>query len=271
VLKVRWWMVGVAFLGCGAGAEAQVPNRAVALSIPVALSDGTTTQTLYFGLDPLATDTLDSVLGESELPPLPPSEVLDTRFVGFDIGINLGLGTVSDYRKGDAATSGTRIHELAFQVAPGKTLRIQWAFPPGVKAVVQDLILGTFVQFTMEGTGSYTLTNPSVFGKLKMTVQYASTSLDVPELEPRESGLYQNFPNPFNPVTTIPFQLTAAGHVTLEVYDLPGRKVVELLSERMDAGWNHVGFDARGLASGVYLYRLSAGDFVAVKRLTVLR
>lgn len=259
----------VVLAGVG-GTVGQVRTSAVAINVPLVLSDSSTTQTIYFGLDLRATDTLDAILGETELPPLPPSEVFDVRFVGTDIGMNIGLGSLRDYRSGDGNTSGTRIHEIGFQVAPGRKLFFSWSFPGGVKAVVQDVILGTIVQFTMEGSGSYTLTNPSVFGKLKMTVQY-SPSADVPESEPGEFGLFQNFPNPFNPRTLIPFRLSSPTQVTLEVFDAPGRMVGRLVGEKRDAGYQYVVFDASGLASGAYFYRLTAGNHVAVKRLTLLK
>jgi hypothetical protein len=251
-------------------AVGQVRTAATAINVPVVLSDSTATQTIYFGLDSRATDTLDAVLGESELPPLPPSEVFDVRFVGTDIGVDIGLGSLRDYRNGDGTTRGTRVHEIGFQVAPGRKLFLSWSFPVGVKATVQDLILGNLVQFTMEGIGSYTLSNASLFGKLKMTVQYTA-SVDVPESEPREFNLLQNFPNPFNPATVIPFYLASPAQVKLDVFDAPGRTIARLLDERRDAGYQYVVFDASGLASGVYFYRLSAGDISAVRRLTLLR
>jgi hypothetical protein len=71
--------------------------------------------------------------------------------------------------------------------------------------------------------------------------------------------LEQNYPNPFNPTTAIRYQLPAAGEVTLAVYDLLGCEVSVLVNERRDAGVHEVNFDASGLASGVYLYRLQAG------------
>ncbi len=73
--------------------------------------------------------------------------------------------------------------------------------------------------------------------------------------------LLQNYPNPFNPGTTIPFELSMAGHVTLTVYDLLGRLVATLVDEKLIAGHYEIPFDGRQLASGVYFYRLEfAGE-----------
>jgi hypothetical protein len=73
---------------------------------------------------------------------------------------------------------------------------------------------------------------------------------------PAEIQLLQNYPNPFNPGTTIRFALPVAADVQLAVYDLLGRKVALLLDEKRNPGWHSVVWDARGHASGVYLYRL---------------
>ncbi|MCH8961021.1 MAG: T9SS type A sorting domain-containing protein, partial [Bacteroidetes bacterium] len=80
-----------------------------------------------------------------------------------------------------------------------------------------------------------------------------------PGEQPRTFALAPNYPNPFNPRTTIAFTLAQPSAVTLSVYDLTGRKVAALLSgEKKTTGRHSVSFDARGLASGTYVYRLEA-------------
>jgi photosystem II stability/assembly factor-like uncharacterized protein len=95
----------------------------------------------------------------------------------------------------------------------------------------------------------------------------ASTRVDVPE----GLALYQNFPNPFNPSTTIKFELPKASVVQLSVLDILGREVSVLVNERRNAGVHEVTFDATGLASGVYFYRLATGNFVDTKKFVLLR
>jgi hypothetical protein len=84
---------------------------------------------------------------------------------------------------------------------------------------------------------------------------------------PREFSLYQNYPNPFNPSTTIKFAITRLEFVTLEVYSILGQRVASLVSESLPAGVFEIVWDAGNLPSGVYLYRLKAGDFVQANRL----
>jgi len=88
---------------------------------------------------------------------------------------------------------------------------------------------------------------------------------------PTDFSLDQNYPNPFNPSTTICYQLPTQSHVALKIFDVLGREVATLVNEVKQAGTYAVQWDASGLASGVYFYRLEAGNFTSVKKLLLLR
>jgi hypothetical protein len=96
---------------------------------------------------------------------------------------------------------------------------------------------------------------------------------DVPDQSdsPGQFRLNQNYPNPFNPTTRIEYAIPKTSHVSVKVFDLLGREVATLVDEEQGAGFKSVEFDAKGLASGVYLYRLHAGTFVQTKKLAVVR
>jgi hypothetical protein len=83
--------------------------------------------------------------------------------------------------------------------------------------------------------------------------------------------LEQNFPNPFNPSTTIEYDIPSRTQVSLKVYNVIGQEVTVLVDEEQPAGHKSVQFDASALPSGVYLYRLAAGEFTETKKLVVLR
>ena len=88
---------------------------------------------------------------------------------------------------------------------------------------------------------------------------------------PMEFELNQNYPNPFNPVTTITYALTEASTVRLSVYNLLGKEVALLVNEPREAGQYEVQFDASGLPSGMYIYRISAGRYHDSKSMLLLK
>ncbi len=91
------------------------------------------------------------------------------------------------------------------------------------------------------------------------------------EITPKSFVLCQNYPNPFNPTTNIRFQMAEPGFVTLEVYDVLGRKVTTLVHQKEAPGNYSVTFDGSRLASGVYFYRLVAGNYSETKKLMVVK
>lgn len=96
------------------------------------------------------------------------------------------------------------------------------------------------------------------------------TSVEEP-IHPTEFVLSQNYPNPFNPSTKIVYRVARRELVELGVYDILGRKIATLVSEVKEPGRYSVTWNASSMASGVYFYRLVAGDFISTKRLTLLR
>ncbi len=88
---------------------------------------------------------------------------------------------------------------------------------------------------------------------------------------PTEFALQQNYPNPFNPTTVISYQLPVASYVTLKVYDMLGQEVETLVNGILDAGYKSVQFSATNFPSGIYTYRLTAGTYVEVKKMLMLK
>ena len=88
---------------------------------------------------------------------------------------------------------------------------------------------------------------------------------------PKEFKLEQNFPNPFNPTTKIQYQLPQDSRVTLKVYDILGSEVATLVNEEQEAGYKEVQFTGNNIASGMYVYRLQAGDYISTKKMMLLK
>lgn len=96
-------------------------------------------------------------------------------------------------------------------------------------------------------------------------------STNVEQEAPSGFRLYQNFPNPFNPSTVISFEVPELTHVRLDVFDAAGRHVAKLLDEGRSAGTHQVSFNASGLSSGIYYYRLRAGDYNMDRKMVLLK
>ena len=88
---------------------------------------------------------------------------------------------------------------------------------------------------------------------------------------PTEYQLAQNFPNPFNPTTKIRFGLPEASSVVLKVYNILGEEVAKLVNQELQAGFHTFNFDASQLSSGLYIYRIEAGNFVEVKKMMLMK
>jgi hypothetical protein len=97
------------------------------------------------------------------------------------------------------------------------------------------------------------------------------TSVDNEINLPQEFRLEQNYPNPLNPNTKIKYSIPELSFVTLKVYDVLGNEVAILVNQEKPVGSYELEFDAKGLPSGIYLYRLHAGDFVETKKMVLIK
>lgn len=181
--------------------------------------------------------------GSNELPPLPPTGIFDVRFAGNTYVEELGRPSHEVQ-----ITSGTSPVTICALGLGGRVLKLK----DNVNGQILDVQL--------------------VEGK-QVTVPQGLTRLEIEEsdLIPLAYELSQNYPNPFNPTTTIKFALPRATYVTLEIFNTLGQNVLHLVDANYDAGYHEVKFDASNLASGTYFYRIRAGQFVAVKKLMILK
>jgi len=102
------------------------------------------------------------------------------------------------------------------------------------------------------------------------------TADNIPEVEnitslPKEFSLKQNYPNPFNPSTNINYELPITGFVSLKIYDLTGKEIAILVNEQQSAGNYTVRFNGNNFASGIYFYRIEAGDFTQVRKMFLIK
>ncbi len=99
-----------------------------------------------------------------------------------------------------------------------------------------------------------------------------AVTMVIPENDlPQEFALNANYPNPFNPSTTISYQLSANSQVELSIYDMSGKKVMTLINDNMPAGYHETSWNASDFTSGIYFYRLTAGNFVETKKMVLMK
>jgi hypothetical protein len=108
--------------------------------------------------------------------------------------------------------------------------------------------------------------NGTVYGDTSLTVDIEDEYFITHNFK-----LYQNYPNPFNPITTIEYELKEYALVNLKVYDLLGNEIAALINEEKYAGRYSTKFDAQGLSSGVYFYKLTIGGNTQVRKMVLLR
>lgn len=104
-----------------------------------------------------------------------------------------------------------------------------------------------------------------------VTVQPPNAAEPLTHSTPVSFSLSQNYPNPFNPVTHIRFDLANTGPVTLDVFNLMGQKIAELVNSPLSAGSYNVSFDASSLPTGLYVYRLAADGQTVQKKMMLLK
>jgi hypothetical protein len=96
------------------------------------------------------------------------------------------------------------------------------------------------------------------------------------EILPRNFVVYPAFPNPFNPVITLRYELPENGHVNITIYDMLGRQVKTLINQTQDAGYKSLIWDAtndygKPVSAGIYLYQIQAGEYISTKKMVLLK
>ena len=241
--------------------------------VPLMITDGAVTYALYFGFLPGAhfcidpSDTLNGH-GEAYLPPLPPAGVFDARFIcpRSNCGITcFDQGTLCDFRPFTSAAQKDTF-SVKFQHGTGIAMSICW--PSGLAAYFTELTI----------CGINALTDTCTAEPLEGGCTVISGGLVVTKVEenagqglPKAFVLHQNYPNPFNPSTTIKYDLPEDSRVSLRLFNILGQEVATLVNEEQKAGFESIEWNASSFASGVYFYRIQAGEFVAGRKLLLLR
>ena len=192
----------------------------------------------------------------------------------FDLNLtNLGMSSTATNTSAQISTTDSCVTEInsglrSFgDIVAGATAKSTSRYSIDLNqncALTDTLFIPFDIEISSDGysfwTDSFELKVPPIIG-----VEEEITGL------PTEYSLSNAYPNPFNPTTTIEYSLPISGNVSLIVYNLLGQKVAKLLSEPQQPGYHSVTWDASSMASGIYFYRLQAGDFVQTRKMVLLK
>ncbi|HEX7572690.1 MAG TPA: T9SS type A sorting domain-containing protein [Bacteroidota bacterium] len=175
--------------------------------------------------------------------------------------VKLSWGTVSETHNYGFYVERRKAGEQAFTTLPGSFIHGHGTttVPQPYSFVDRSVTNGSWYyrlrQVDLDGSVHF---NEAVQVEVLLAALPVSFSLD------------QNYPNPFNPTTTIRYALPARSYVTLSVFNTLGQQMATLVNDTQEAGYHEVRFDGASLASGVYFYRLKAGDFIQTRKLLLL-
>ena len=172
------------------------------------------------------------------------------------------LGFVVERRQASGGSSQAEWTEIASYITD-EALRGQGSVTYRTEYTFTDKIVESGQSY------DYRLADVSYAGE---KVYHALNVLGVAVTEiPEEFALFPAYPNPFNPVTTISYQITEPAFVKLSIYDISGRLVEKLVSENKKSGYYSVNWNADRVGSGIYFYRINAGEFSSVKKCLIVK
>ena len=195
---------------------------------------------LYFGVELSDRERLSY-----SLPPKPPAG-------GFDVRFKDGWRLMKDYGEVEVMPT-TETLNITYDIMLNAGEHHNWV-----------LTATNGEEYILDGSGEIVVPSAERFILERKTVVPATFTL------------HQNFPNPFNPITTIRYDLPSDALVTLSIYDMLGRKITQLVNTTQDAGFKSVQWDAtdsmgREVSAGVYLYQIQTGEFIQTKKMVLLK
>ena len=231
---------------------------------------------LWFSFDTVATYGIDPGLCEFEIPQWPPVNMCDFHpaFVDLPGRSALGNGTWLDYRgyydRARADTHRIRFPALSAQCYP---MVVRWSCASILamcdSARIVDEPTGSRYNINLAEMDSMNITDASVtsFWLYRHGAKRLTVDVDPPGGQvPTSRQFFENYPNPFNPVTRIRFDLPNNAKISLRIYNLLGQEVATLVDEQKQPGRYEVQWNAGSFPSGIYFCRLQARDFVQTNK-----
>ncbi|MFH2048328.1 MAG: T9SS type A sorting domain-containing protein [bacterium] len=225
-----------------------------------------TDQSNTLGMSPVASDEFDAGFDYPE-PPNSPSGKYLTGYFQHDDWTKLGPKYDKDIRE---LKDNYEIWEYTVSSSMNGNVEVSWNlnnFPDYFCLYLYDPVTNTTIDMKDNTTYQFNYQDITTF-EITKTIAVA---IDGERNIPTDFGISQNYPNPFNPVTTINYQLPEESHVIISIFNLRGQLVETLVSKSQPTGYYQVNWNASEVGTGMYLYRITAGDFTNVKRCVVMK
>jgi hypothetical protein len=173
------------------------------------------------------------------------------------------LVTINEFYCSDSSFTAKVV--LPISIQPGDSIKVPVVFKPKRSGNYD-------VTFNIRDFGQYQGQSQMIARQVILTGAAGSVSaINSNKILPKLFKLFQNYPNPFNPSTIINYEIPEYSFVTLKVFDILGREIATLVNEEKAAGEYSLTFDASNLSSGIYFYRITAGNFSGVKKMLLIK
>jgi minor extracellular serine protease Vpr len=220
----------------------------------------------FFGVRDGASDGIDRF--DYPKPPLPPGEkAIQVYFYHPEWNFELGPYFASDIR---ASFGDVKSWKFYVRCLSGGEVKLSWDLsqvPGRFNFTLFDVSSGRVVDMRSVSEYVYNAVN----NETREFRIDAVTGVSEENTIPKSYALYQNYPNPFNPSTTIEFDIPERTNVKLVIYDILGREVETLIDKELEPGKYKLNFNATNLPTGVYFYRLQAGNFIEQKKMILIK
>ncbi len=213
----------------------------------------------------------DSTGGVYEYFPYMYPDSVDNETLYQDLIMNTGDTVESNWKnhngkiiflsQDSAYTCGVKVNTMNYEFFSG-TYQSRYQLAEGLGISIMNIGQDfDFVDDTLKGA----VINGVVYGDTTVTGIKGQKNI------PLQFTLFQNYPNPFNPSTIIKYEISKAANVKIKVYDVLGREIATLLNSTQKAGQHEVEWNAKNYASGIYFYRIRAGEFVSTKKMLLIK
>jgi len=197
------------------------------------------------------------------------AEIWQTSMAPAIVGTSLNSSVlVIDFSRYIDSLSAVSVQNFVLDHSAGSPLNIQWGINNDVSKIqitLPVLLSGTTYSLQIKNMKSI---NNIAMNDTTITFKTSGvSSVEQLSVQPKSFVLMQNFPNPFNPVTMINYQLTVTSNIKIIVSDVLGREIAELVNQKQDAGNYSIQFDAKDLSGGMYFYQLQSGNFIETKKM----